>query len=121
MQYFDIILFAIIAGVLAVRLYRILGVKSKIIIEKKENVPQKVVKIKQEIKKPFEPANVENATGLEALIKIYPQFNQKEFISGAEKAFKMVDGADRNSNCPRGRGSRQEVRNPCWSNSYCWC
>ena len=90
MQYFDIILFAIIAGVLGVRLYRILGVKSKIIIEKKENVPQKVVKIKQEIKKPFEPANVENSTGLEALIKIYPQFNQKDFISGAEKAFKMI-------------------------------
>ena len=90
MQYFDIILFAIIAGVLAVRLYRILGVKSKIIIEKKENVPQKVVNIKQEIKKSFEPANVENSTGLEALIKIYPQFNQKEFISGAAKAFTMI-------------------------------
>ena len=90
MQYFDIILFAIIAGVLGVRLYRILGVKSKIIIEKKENVPQKVVNIKQEIKNSFEPANVENSTGLEALIKIYPQFNQKEFISGAEKAFKMI-------------------------------
>ena len=90
MRYFDIILFAIIAGVLAVRLYRILGVKSKIIIEKKENVPQKVVNIKQEIKKSFEPANVENSTGLEALIKIYPQFNQKEFIAGAGKAFKMI-------------------------------
>ena len=98
MQYFDIILFAIIAGVLAVRLYRILGVKSKIIIEKKENVPQKVVKIKQEIKKPFEPANVENSTGLEALIKIYPQFNQKEFISGAEKAFKMILRAKHEAN-----------------------
>ena len=90
MQYFDIILFAIIAGVLAVRLYRILGVKSKIIIEKKENVPQKVVNIKQEIKKPFDATDVANGTGLEYLIKIYPQFNQKEFISGAEKAFKMI-------------------------------
>ena len=90
MQYFDIILFAIIAGVLVVRLYRILGVKSKIIIEKKDEAPQKVVNIKQEIKKSFEPANVENSTGLEALIKIYPQFNQKEFISGAAKAFTMI-------------------------------
>ena len=32
MQYFDIILFAVIAGVLAIRLYRILGIKSKVII-----------------------------------------------------------------------------------------
>ena len=62
MQYFDIILFAIIAGVLVVRLYRILGVKSKIIIEKKDEAPQKVVNIKQEIKKSFEPVNVENGT-----------------------------------------------------------
>ena len=90
MQYFDIILFAIIAGVLVIRLYRILGVKSKIIIEKKEKVLQKVVNIKQEIKNPFEATDVANGTGLEYLIKIYPQFNQKDFILGAEKAFKMI-------------------------------
>jgi predicted lipid-binding transport protein (Tim44 family) len=97
-QYFDIILFAIIAGVLVVRLYRILGVKSKIIIEKKEKVTQKVVNIKQEIKKPFESTDVENGTGLEYLIKIYPQFNKKEFISGAEKAFKMILSAKSKAN-----------------------
>ena len=98
MQYFDIILFAIIAGVLAVRLYKILGIKSKIIIDKKENVTQKVVNIKQEIKKPFEATDVANGTGLEYLIKIYPQFNQKEFIAGAEKAFKMILSAKYEAN-----------------------
>ena len=47
MQYFDIILFAIIAGVLGVRLYRILGAGTKIIIDKKEDVTEKVIDIKK--------------------------------------------------------------------------
>ena len=90
MQYFDIILFAIIAGVLGVRLYRILGVGSKIIIDKKEDVTEKVIDIKKNIRKPFQPQEVENGIGLEYLITVYPKFDQNEFISGAEKAFKMI-------------------------------
>jgi predicted lipid-binding transport protein (Tim44 family) len=89
-QYFDIILFAIIAGVLGVRLYRILGMGSKIIVEKKENVPEKVIDIKKDIRKPFEPQEVENGIGLEYLIKVYPKFDENEFIDGAKKAFKMI-------------------------------
>ena len=90
MQYFDIILFAIIAGVLGVRLYRILGAGSKIIIDKKEDVTEKVIDIKKNIRKPFQPQEVENGIGLEYLITVYPKFDQNEFISGAEKAFKMI-------------------------------
>ena len=90
MQYFDIILFAIIAGVLGVRLYRILGMGSKIIVDKKENVPEKVIDIKKDIRKSFEPQEVENGIGLEYLIKVYPKFDEKEFILGAKKAFKMI-------------------------------
>ena len=90
MQYFDIILFAIIAGVLGVRLYRILGAGSKIIIDKKEDVTEKVIDIKKDIRKSFKPQEVENGIGLEYLITVYPKFDQNEFISGAEKAFKMI-------------------------------
>ena len=90
MQYFDIILFAIIAGVLGVRLYRILGVGSKIIIDKKEDVTEKVIDIKKDIRKSFQPQEVENGTGLDYLVKVYPKFDQNEFISGAKKAFKMI-------------------------------
>ena len=90
MQYFDIILFAIIAGVLAVRLYRILGASSKIIVEKKEKAPENVINIKKDMRKIFEPTEVENGVGLEYLIKVYPKFDQKEFISGAKKAFKLL-------------------------------
>ena len=95
MQYFDIILFAVIAGVLGIRLYRILGVKSKIITEKMENIPQKIVNIKQD---PLEPIEAENGTGLEYLIKVYPKFNKKEFLSGAEKAFNMILNAKYGAN-----------------------
>ena len=98
MQYFDIILFAVIAGVLGIRLYRILGVKSKIITEKMENIPQKTVNIKQDIEDPLEPIEVDNGTGLEYLIKVYPKFNKKEFLSGAEKAFNMILNAKYGAN-----------------------
>ena len=90
MNYFDIILFAVIAGVLAVRLYRILGTGSKIIIEKKENPSENVINIKKDIAKPYEPEEVENGEGLEYLITVYPSFDQKEFISGAKKFLKMI-------------------------------
>ena len=90
MQYFDIILFAIIAGVLGVRLYRILGMGSKIIVDKKENIPEKVIDIKKDIRESYEPQEVENGIGLEYLIKVYPKFDEKEFILGAKKAFKMI-------------------------------
>ena len=90
MNYFDIILFAVIAGVLAVRLYRILGTGSKIIIEKKESPSENVINIKKDIAKPYEPEEVENGEGLEYLITVYPSFDQKEFISGAKKFLKMI-------------------------------
>jgi predicted lipid-binding transport protein (Tim44 family) len=90
LNYFDIILFAVIAGVLAVRLYRILGTGSKIIIEKKENPSENVINIKKDIAKPYEPEEFENGEGLEYLITVYPNFDQKEFISGAKKFLKMI-------------------------------
>jgi len=97
-QYFDIILFAVIAGVLAIRLYKILGIKTKIISEKMENIPQKVVNIKQDIQDTLDPIEVENGTGLEYLLKVYPKFSKKEFLSGAEKAFNMILNAKYEAN-----------------------
>ena len=45
MEYFDIILFAVIAGVLAIRLYKVLGIKSKTTLENNELSSQKIMKI----------------------------------------------------------------------------
>ena len=76
MQYFDIILFAVIAGVLAIRLYRILGIKSKVIIKKNEDSVQNVVnpnkeKIKEEDK---ERENI--STEMEKVCSILKMYSQ---------------------------------------------
>ena len=94
MQYFDIILFAVIAGVLAIRLYRILGIKSKVIIKKNEDSVQNVVnlnkeKIKEE-EKERENIRTENGEGLQHLKNVQPNFNEADFLSGAEKALPMI-------------------------------
>lgn len=90
MQYFDIILFAVIAGVLAIRLYRILGIKSKVTIEKNEEAVQNVINIKEEKDKKKENITTENGEGLSYLKKIQPDFNEKDFLSGASKALPML-------------------------------
>ena len=88
MQYFDIILFAVIAGVLAIRLYRILGIKSKVTIEKNEEAIKKVINIKKEKEKDQEKEDVitENGEGLSYLKKVQPDFSEKDFLLGASKA-----------------------------------
>ena len=90
MQYFDIILFAVIAGVLAVRLYRILGTKSKVTIEESEEAVQKVVNIKKEKEPTKENITTENGEGLNYLKKVQPDFDEIGFLSGASKAFPML-------------------------------
>ena len=90
MQYFDIILFAVIAGVLVIRLYRILGIKSKVTIEKNEEAIQNVINIKEEKDKKKENVITENGEGLSYLKKIQPDFNEKDFLSGASKALPML-------------------------------
>tara|TARA_Y100001936_G_scaffold188544_1_gene186838 strand:- start:19362 stop:20000 length:639 start_codon:yes stop_codon:yes gene_type:complete len=90
LQYFDIILFAVIAGVLAVRLYRILGIKSKVLLEKNEKITPNVVSIKKEKKEINEEVKIENGEGLQYLQKIQPDFKEESFLQGAEKALIML-------------------------------
>jgi predicted lipid-binding transport protein (Tim44 family) len=89
-QYFDIILFAVIAGVLAIRLYKILGIKSKVIIEKKEEPLQNITSIKKENNTNVEPLNSEDGIGLTFLKKAQPDFKEAEFLAGAGKALEMI-------------------------------
>ena len=93
MEYFDIILFAIIAGVLAVRLYKILGIKSKATLENNKASSQKITEInkkKEDLEGLLENLEVENGEGLDYLLEAYPQFNKDNFLSGANKALKMI-------------------------------
>lgn len=96
MQYFDIILFAVIAGVLAVRLYRILGIKSKVILDNKESASKKITNIKKKEEPPLDSFEIENGEGLEYLNKVYPEFNKDSFISGSKKALEMILNAKHN-------------------------
>lgn len=89
MQYFDIILFAIVAGVLAIRLYRVIGKKTDFSLQKgraTENNSlqsrEKEVLDKQDSRKTGE--------GLGFLKKIYPNFDERSFLLGAEEAFSLI-------------------------------
>ena len=89
MQYFDIILFAIVAGVLAIRLYRVIGKKTDFSLQKgratKNNSlksGEKEVLDKQDSHKTGE--------GLGFLKKIYPNFDERSFLLGAEEAFSLI-------------------------------
>ena len=90
LPFLDIIIFAIIAIFLVYRLKNILGQNSegneqnnKINIEKKDysnvvNLGNKKLNID------------DKQTNQEAIYKVYPTFNEKEFLEGAQTFFKMV-------------------------------
>ncbi len=75
-QYFDIILFAVIAGVLAIRLYRILGTKSKIIIKKNEDSVQNVVSLNKEKIKDDDKERENIRTEMEKACSILKMYSQ---------------------------------------------
>lgn len=90
LPFIDIIIFAVIAIFLVYRLKNILGQNSegneqnnKINIEKKDysnvvNLGNKKLNID------------DKQTNQEAIYKVYPTFNEKEFLEGAQTFFKMV-------------------------------
>ncbi len=107
MQYFDIILFAVLAGYLGIKLYRILGTKTKI-EKKKYSTNRKNIESEekgdknpdyQEAKEAKDSnENVENGEGLSYLKSVYKNFNEKEFLIGANKAFELIIKAKNESN-----------------------
>tara|TARA_B100000686_G_scaffold351311_1_gene449737 strand:- start:25417 stop:26058 length:642 start_codon:yes stop_codon:yes gene_type:complete len=106
-QYFDIILFAVLAGYLGIKLYRILGTKTKI-EKKKYSTNRKNIESEekgdknpdyQEAKEAKDSnENVENGEGLSYLKSVYKNFNEKEFLIGANKAFELIIKAKNESN-----------------------
>ena len=89
MQYFDIILFAIVAGILAIRLYRVLGRKSDVVFRQKRDVEDNnsVATKTQTVNE--QPSSI-NGEGLDFLKKLDSTFSEKSFILGAKKAFKLI-------------------------------
>ena len=96
MQYFDIILFAVLAGYLGIKLYRTLGIKTK--IENKTNknnkntTPDNIIdkNIHDETNKKENVKTIKSGEGVEHLKSLYKSFNEKEFLAGANKAFELI-------------------------------
>ena len=104
LDYFDIILFAILAGYLGIKLYRTLGAKTK--VENKinsndskkknyENILNKEAVKNKNIKEPIEN---EDGNGIDYLKKVYKSFDEKEFLVGAHKAFELIIKAKNEGN-----------------------
>jgi len=93
LHYFDIILFAILAGFLGIKLYRILGIKNNIINNKSyheeepKNNQEEKINEKNNIEKEVEN---KNDTGADNLKNVDKAFNEKIFLKGATKAFEMI-------------------------------
>ena len=93
MQYFDIILFAILAGYLGIKLYRTLGIKTK--IEDKMNVSS-FEQVNKDNSKDNNSEKVKNennyasGTGLDHLKELDKSFNENDFLLGANKAYEII-------------------------------
>jgi len=99
LEFFDIILFAILAGFLGIKLYRILGIKNNIINDKNyheeavKNNQKEKINVKNIIEKESEnniKTDNKNSSGSNYLKNVDKTFNEKTFLKGATKAFEMI-------------------------------
>ena len=102
MQYFDIIIFAILAGYLGIKLYRTLGVKTKIETrtstnksshDNKDKIDSEALEAKEDTKK-----DSLQGQGVDYLKQIDNNFNEKQFLIGANKAYEIITEAKNTGN-----------------------
>lgn len=98
MQYFDILLFAVIAGVLLVRLHRVLGRRTG--SESPPPAPAAVDPVAPEPEVPAAPAaaaedggGADVRAGLAAIRRADPGFDLDWFVEGAGRAFRIIVAA----------------------------
>tara|TARA_A100001015_G_C14861740_1_gene660672 strand:- start:444 stop:1025 length:582 start_codon:yes stop_codon:yes gene_type:complete len=87
LQFFDIIIFAAIAGFIIYRLRSVLGKRTGFQKDLSQNKPQqdKKTEIKKEI-----PSLLDNQLKLQEVYKKVADFDHKQFIEGAKKAFEII-------------------------------
>ena len=87
LQFFDILIFAAIAGFIIYRLRSVLGKRTGFQKNISQPKPQETKKQEdvQEI-----PSLMDNETKLEAVYKKVNNFNHREFLEGAKKAFEII-------------------------------
>ena len=87
LQFFDILIFAAIAGFIIYRLRSVLGKRTGFQKNISEPKPQETKK-HEDVQKI--PSLMDNETKLEAVYKKVNNFNHREFLDGAKKAFEII-------------------------------
>ena len=87
LQFFDILIFAAIAGFIIYRLRSVLGKRTGFQKNISEPKPQETKK-QEDVQKI--PTLMDNETKLEAVYKKVNNFNHREFLDGAKKAFEII-------------------------------
>ena len=87
LQFFDILIFAAIAGFIIYRLRSVLGKRTGFQKNISEPKPQETKK-QEDVQKI--PQLMDNETKLEAVYKKVNSFNHREFLDGAKKAFEII-------------------------------
>ena len=87
LQFFDILIFAAIAGFIIYRLRSVLGKRTGFQKNISEPKPQETKK-QEDVQKI--PSLMDNETKLEAVYKKINNFNHREFLDGAKKAFEII-------------------------------
>ncbi len=87
LQFFDIIIFAAIAGFIIYRLRSVLGKRTGF---HKETSVQKPSQVEESNENQKIPSLLENETKLENVYKKVSDFNHKQFLDGAKKAFEII-------------------------------
>ena len=87
LQFFDILIFAAIAGFIIYRLRSVLGKRTG--FQKNMSEPKKQ-ETKQQEDIHLIPSLMDNERKLEAVYKKVSNFNHREFLEGAKKAFEII-------------------------------
>ena len=87
LQFFDILIFAAIAGFIIYRLRSVLGKRTGFQKNISEPKPQETKK-QEDVQKI--PSLMDNEIKLEAVYKKVNNFNHREFLDGAKKAFEII-------------------------------
>ncbi len=111
LQFFDIIIFAAIAGFIIYRLRSVLGKRTgfqKNAVDHKTEYKEKDDSSKREIKI---PSLLDNQLKLENVYKTVEDFDHKQFLDGAKKAFEIIITAFNN-------GDKNTLKNLVSNNVY---
>ena len=87
LQFFDILIFAAIAGFIIYRLRSVLGKRTGFQKNISQPKPQETKK-QEDVQKI--PSLMDNETKFEAVYKKINNFNHREFLDGAKKAFEII-------------------------------